>query len=401
MDVSVGRAEPSSRRRVAFVVQRYGREIDGGSETLCRDVAERLSVTADVEVLTTTAVDYLTWRNELPAGETVLRGVRVRRFPVASRRWVRSFGRLSEKLYRTAHTVEDEIAWMIRQGPRTPELLDHLKKNARRFDAFVFFTYLYYPTYFGLPLVAGNSVLVPTLHDEPPARFDIFRGLFFAARTFVWNTPEERDLARERFDIEADGEIAGIGLELAEPARDGSFRTRHGLGEFVLYAGRLDVWKAIPELLEFFSRYRAAKAPELTLVLAGKAHMRLPPLAGVKAVGYLPEAEKLEAFAEAIATVQPSPFESLSLVMLESWKLGTPVVANARSRAVEGQCARSGGGLTYSTYGEFADALDRVRSAEGRGLGERGRRFVEAECGWERILGVYRRAVERACGGRP
>jgi glycosyltransferase involved in cell wall biosynthesis len=399
MAVSSTQAENSPRRRIAFVVQRYGEEIDGGSETLCREVVERLNATADVEVLTTTAVDYLTWRNELPVGETVQNGVRVRRFPVASRRWVRSFGRLSERLYRTAHTLEDEIAWMIRQGPRTPELLAHLKENQRRFDAFVFFTYLYYPTYFGLPLVAGNSVLVPTLHDEPPARFDIFRGLFSAARTFIWNTPEERALARDLFAIEGEGEVGGIGIEIAPPPRDGGFRRRHGLGEFVLYAGRLDVWKGIPELLDFFSRYRAAKAADLTLVLVGKVHMQLPRLPGVKALGYLSEEEKLEAFAEAVATVQPSPFESLSLVMLESWKLGTPVVANARSPVVAGQCARSGGGLTYSSYEDFAAALDRVRSADGRRLGEEGRRFVDAECSWDHILGVYRRAVERACGG--
>ena len=393
-------AESTVRRRVAFVVQRYGEGIDGGSETLCRAVAERMSATAEVEVLTTTAVDYLTWKNELPVGETVQRGVRVRRFPVASRRRVRSFGRLSERLYRTAHTLEEEIEWMIRQGPRTPELLAHLKESRRRFDAFVFFTYLYYPTYFGLPLVAGNSVLVPTLHDEPPARFDIFRGLFSATRTFVWNAPEERELARDLFGIEAEGEVAGVGVEIASPPRDGEFRRRHGLGEFVLYVGRLDVWKGIPELLEFFSRYRAAKAPDLTLVLVGKVHMPFPRLAGVKALGYVSEQEKLEAFADAVSTVQPSPFESLSLVMLESWKLGTPVVANARSAVVAGQCARSGGGLTYSSYEEFAAALDRVRSAEGRRLGEEGRRFVDAECSWERILGVYRRAVERAGGGR-
>jgi len=105
-----------------------------------RAVAERMSATADVEVLTTTAVDYLSWKNELPPGESMQHGVCVRRFPVASRRWVRSFGRLSERLYRTAHTLEDEIAWMIRQGPRTPELLAHLKENQPRFDAFVFFT---------------------------------------------------------------------------------------------------------------------------------------------------------------------------------------------------------------------------------------------------------------------
>jgi len=391
----------AASRRVALVVQRYGEEVDGGSETLCREVAERLVAHADVEVVTTTAVDYLTWKNQLPEGERVHRGVRVRRFPVASRRWVRSFGRFSDHLYANAHTVEDELRWMIRQGPRTPELLAYLKDVDARFDAFVFFTYLYYPTYFGLPLVAGKSVLVPTLHDEPPARFDIFRSLFRLPRTFVWNTPEERELARRMFGIEAQGEVAGIGVDLPAAARDGSFRARRGIGEFILFVGRLDVWKGIPELLDHFARYRAERAPQLTLVLAGKSHMKVAATPGVTEVGFLEEREKLEAMAEAAATVMPSSFESLSLVTLESWAMGTPVVATANSRVVAGHCERSNGGLTYSSYEQFAAALDRVRSAEGRALGANGRRYVTETCSWERVIDVYRRAIERAAGGGP
>jgi glycosyltransferase involved in cell wall biosynthesis len=397
--VAIRNETTSSTPSVALVVQRYGTEVDGGSETLCRQVAERLAESASVEVLTTTAVDYLTWKNELPAGVTERGGVRVRRFPVASRRWVRSFGRLSERLYRSPHTIEDELGWMIRQGPRTPELLTYLKESRARFDAFVFFTYLYYPTYFGLPLVAGKSVLVPTLHDEPPARFDIFRALFWLPRAFVWNTPEERDLAREMFGIDDDGEVAGIGIDSPAGQTADGFRRRHGLGEFLLYIGRLDVWKGIPKLLEHFARYRAERVPDLTLVLAGKPHMKLPTQAGVVHVGFLEEAEKMQALASAAATIIPSPFESLSVVALESWAVGTPVAANAQSRAVVGQCTRSGAGLAYSTYEEFRSVLDRLRSSEGRALGDKGRRFVAEQCSWDRVVGVYQRAIERASRG--
>ena len=381
--------------KVAFVVQRYGPQVDGGSETLCREVAERLAREDDVEVWTTTATDYLTWRNDLPAGESEAGGVRVRRFPVASRRRVRAFGRLSEKLYRTPHTLEDEIDWMIRQGPRVPALLAALRAERERFDAFVFFTYLYYTTWFGLPLVAERSVLVPTLHDEPPARFGLFHGTFHLPRAFVWNTPEERELARRLFSVTAEGEVAGIGLEIpGRPA--GGFRERHGIGEFVLYLGRLDVWKGVPELLERFAEYRARHAPGLTLVLAGKAHMRLPRLPGVVAPGWLGEEDKRAALAEAAATIMPSAFESLSVVALESWAAGTPVLASARGEAVAGQCRRSGGGLVYDDAASFAAALDRLRGPEGRELGAAGRAFVGRECSWERILGVYRRAIRRA-----
>ncbi|MGH7821890.1 MAG: glycosyltransferase family 1 protein, partial [Candidatus Binatia bacterium] len=285
--------------RVAFVVQRYGRGIDGGSEALCRAVAELLAPELDLEVVTTTAADYLTWRDELPDGVSEENGVRVRRFRVASRRRVRSFGRLSERLYRSPHSIEAEIDWMVQQGPRVPELLDYLREARTAFDAFVFFTYLYYTTWFGLPLVAERSVLVPTLHDEPPARFEIFRSLFQLPRAFVWNTPEELELARAMFPLRADGEVAGVGIDLVPGEPPAGFRARHGLGEFLLFLGRIDVWKGVPELLELFARYRAERAPELSLVLAGRSHMKLPRAEGVRAVGYLPEEEKRAALAEA------------------------------------------------------------------------------------------------------
>lgn len=389
---------PVRRLRVALVVQRYGAGIDGGSETLCREIAERLASTFEVEVLTTTATDYLTWKNELPEGVEEVNGVPVRRFSVASRRWVRRFGRLSDHLYATEHSVEDEIDWMIRQGPRSLALLDHLKRERARFDAVVFFTYLYYTTWFGLPLVAEKSVLVPTVHDEPPARFEIFRALFRQPRAFVWNTPEERALATRLYEIPGRGEVAGIGVAVPEvdPAGAAAFRTEHGLGEYVLYLGRIDVWKGVPALLDDFARYRAERGGGVDLVLAGKAHLKLRSAPGVRLVGFLSEMDKQRALAAAAATIVPSAFESLSVVALESWAAGTPVVASAKSEAVAGQCARSGAGITYASYEEFRTALDRVRGAEGRELGASGRSFVRDECSWDRVLGVYRRAIETA-----
>jgi glycosyltransferase involved in cell wall biosynthesis len=212
----------------------------------------------------------------------------------------------------------------------------------------------------------------------------------------VWNTPEERDLAVERFRIRVPGEVAGIGLDAGPKALAGGFSAGRGLGEFLLYLGRIDVWKGVPELIEYFARYRAERAPDLTLVLAGKTHMSLPRADGVIAAGFLSEAEKQAALAEASVLVVPSSYESLSVVALESWLAGTPVAASARSRAVAGQCARSGGGVAYEDYPSFREAIDRLRSPDGRRLGDAGRRFVERECSWGRILDVYRRAIAAA-----
>ena len=84
--------------KLAVVVQRYGLAINGGAELHARYIAERLSRHADVEVLTTCATDYVTWRNALAPGLEEVNGVRVRRFPVAQERNPRVFGQLSERV---------------------------------------------------------------------------------------------------------------------------------------------------------------------------------------------------------------------------------------------------------------------------------------------------------------
>lgn len=70
------------RLRVALVVQRYGLEVNGGAELLCRMIAERLASRHSVEVLTTCAVDYVTWKNEYAPGLAEVNGIPVRRFRV-------------------------------------------------------------------------------------------------------------------------------------------------------------------------------------------------------------------------------------------------------------------------------------------------------------------------------
>jgi hypothetical protein len=98
--------------KLAVVVQRYGADINGGAELHARYIAEHLARHAEVEVLTTCARDYITWKNELAAGEERVNGVRVRRFPVAQPRDPRDFGQRSQHVFEREHSVADEIAWL-------------------------------------------------------------------------------------------------------------------------------------------------------------------------------------------------------------------------------------------------------------------------------------------------
>ncbi|HWW95963.1 MAG TPA: glycosyl transferase family 1, partial [Vicinamibacteria bacterium] len=236
---------------IAFVVQRYGPEITGGSESLARALAERLAAEYRITVFTTCARDYVTWRNELPEGRECLSGVEVLRFPAEEERDLSSFNAFSEELYARPRTEEEELLWLRRQGPYVPRLLGELEAGKARFEAVLFFTYLYYPTYWGLQAAPERSILVPTAHDEPPLRFGIYAKMFELPRALAFLTRPEEALVRERFPLRGrPAVVAGMGVETPGAPDVTGFRARHRLpGPYALYAGRIDAGKGCADMI--------------------------------------------------------------------------------------------------------------------------------------------------------
>jgi glycosyltransferase involved in cell wall biosynthesis len=390
----------SERPAIAVVVQRYGPEIAGGSESLARAVAERLAADYGVTVFTSCARDYVTWRNELPAGTSTENGVEVRRFPAEEERDLASFNAFSDTLYDRPHSDEDEQAWLRRQGPYVPRLVDALRAEKDRFAAVIFFTYLYYTTVAGLEAAPEHAVLVSTAHDEPPLRFRMYQRVFALPKALGFLTGPEEALVRSRFDVRGrTAVVAGIGVETPEAPDVEGFRIRYDLdAPYVLYAGRIDAGKGCAEMLAFYEHHRRDHAGAPPLVLIGRLAMAEPRVPGVRYLGYLSEEEKLAAMAGARAVVCPSPYESLSIVLLEALALGTPVLASARSPVLLDHCRRSNAGLWYENAEEFSEALalltgDReLRSA----LGANGRAYVGEHYAWPVVLARYRQLIEAA-----
>jgi len=383
-------------KRIAFVVQRCGLEVNGGAELLCRMVAGQMALRAPTEVLTTCALDYVTWENHYPPGEERVGELRIRRFPVERPRDPASFARLSEQLRPRIGTLSigEEEGWMREQGPWSPDLFRYIEQSEADYDAFIFFTYLYATTYFGLPPVAKKSILVPTAHDEWPIQFRMWDRLMESPRAFVFQTHEELEFMRRRFPGRPlQGPIAGVAVEPPARTEPDSFRKAYGIhAPFVLYAGRIDASKGVSDLLADFEAYRRASGDRRTeLVLLGKAAMNLPPAEGVRLPGYVSEQHKWDALAACEAFVMPSPYESLSIACLEAWSAGKPVLVNAQSEVLVGQCRRSQGGLWYRDRDEFCAALETLLgdAVVRRGLGAQGQRFVAANYRWPRIIDSY------------
>lgn len=390
-------------RRIIIVVQRYGLEVNGGAELLARWVAEQLAAAGDdVHVLTTCAQDYVTWADVYPPGESDLNGVCVHRFPVdAPRDWSRH-QKQTARIFQYPRTLFDELTWVREQGPYSSDLLQEIARRYRTTDAYIFFTFHYATTFFGLPLVSDKALLVPTAHDDAFLSMPIFRQMFHLPRGIVYLTqPEQAAVERTSHNSHVPHRVAGMHVAVPDDVSADRFRAKYGIeGDFLLYVGRIHESKNVPELLEHYQRFVRDHAgdekPPPRLVLVGKSHIDLPQRPDIVPLGFVPEEDKFDALAAATVVIQPSANESLSIITLEAWASGTPVLTTGDSAVVKQLARSSNGGLYYHTYDEFAISLERLLgSADLRAqLGRQGKRFVEANYKAGTVMAQYNVLLE-------
>jgi glycosyltransferase involved in cell wall biosynthesis len=379
--------------KLAVVVQRYGADINGGAELHARYIAERLARHVSLEVITTCARDYVTWRNELPPAIETVSGVPVRRFAVSHERSPDDFGRQSVRVFDRTHSLADEIAWLESEGPASPAMIDHLERSAADYDFVVFFSYRYYHAWHGARRLNTKAVLVPTAERDAAMGLAIFPPVFRGVRAVMYNSHEERAMIHAASgNQDVPGVIVGVGSDVPERTEAGRFRKRFTIPRpFAIYVGRIDENKGCGELFDYFQRYAATFPRGLDLVLIGSAIMPVPKHPRIHHLGFVADQDKFDAMAAADLLIMPSYFESLSMVALEAWALGKPVLANGRCDVLKGQCIRSGAGLYYASYEEFAETL---YSLESNGplnarLGRNGREYFVRHYSWPVIERKY------------
>jgi glycosyltransferase involved in cell wall biosynthesis len=383
--------------RLAFVVHRYGR---GGAERLCQAVAERLARRHDVTVLTTCALDNATWANELPAGETVENGVRVRRFATVSTRGF-DYSELSDHVLGGHGSREEQLRWLRAHGPHAPGLLVELERDWRGYDALFFVTYLSEATVLGTQVACERAVLIPTAHDEPALRLGMMHELFNAPRHVVYLAPAERRLVQALWRNETvPSSTVAMGMDPRPPADGARFRQGNGVeGDLLVYVGRVDPGKGADELVEWVRAH--PRASPLTLALLGQNAMGLLADGPILPLGYVDEQTKHDALAAADLFVMPSPTESLSIVTLEAWQHGTPVFVNERSAVLREHVVASQGGLYYAGRADFGAGLDYLLDGPKlrERMGENGRAYVAASFDWGTVEAEYERIVASIAGG--
>ena len=385
--------------KIGFVVQRYGEDIIGGAEYHCRLIVKYLKPHFDIEVFTSKANDYITWKDYYRDKITYIDGVKVNRFSVSKKRNPIKFGKIQQKVFEKEHTEKDELKWIEEEGPNLPKLIKEIKNREEEFDFFIFFSFRYYHSFHGIKMLPQKSILVPTAEPDPTLYLKVFRPIFNLPRAIVYNSWEEKriiNLYSNNYNVP--GDVVGVGSEIPYEYNENRFRKKYGIEDkFLLYIGRIDKNKGVDHLFDFFQKYKKENKDNLKLVLIGKEVFPIPEDEDIIYVGAVSDEDKFDALSAAEILMMPSFYESLSMVTIESWALRKPVIVNGGCPVLKDQIIRSGGGLYYNNYFEFKEALEYILNNKKiyEKMGEKGRAFYEENYTWNRIVEKYLKLIEK------
>ena len=408
------------RKKIGIIVQRYGKQINGGAESHARMIAERLSEQFDITVFTSCAINYHSWESELPPGESYEENIRILRFKSDKKltkkedeyisRKIRE-RHLPQKLYRWLGKPswwyklfpeaevkdEDHFKWLVTQGPFTPDLIEYIKQYQQNYIAFVFFTAVYYPAAMGILTVPQKSILVPLMHDEPAAYFEVFKIVMSKVKWILFNTLAEQRFCENLFPIQhAKKKVVAVGIDLPDAYIDTNVLTAfHILQPYIIYIGRVDTYKGCNTLIQYFSEFKLRTNSTLQLVLVGNNMMNIVSTNSIIVTGFVTDKEKEQLLKQAEALIIPSHFESLSLALLESFACKVPVIANGKTEVLKDHINESGGGWCYDNEKDFFSILTSVttNTFQNKQKGEKGLEYIKSNYSWKGVIESYMEAI--------
>jgi glycosyltransferase involved in cell wall biosynthesis len=399
-------------KKIGFVIPWYADGIPGGAEMELREVAGHLhSAGVPLEILTTCVKEFGSdWsRNYYKEGlDKTVNGITIRRFK-ARKRDTAAFDAVNAKLMsRTPVTPEEEDVFLS-EMVNSPDLYEYMSAHTEEYSLFVFIPYMFGTTYNGAKLLPHKSVLIPCFHDEAYAYMSRFKELFPQTAGMVFNARPESELAERLYGFSKSGTrtiVMGIGMDTDIVPDPAAFREKFGIKEqFILYAGRKDEGKNVHTLVKYFAEYlRRHEDTDLRLVLIGGGEIALPQelvrSGRIVDLGFVDRQDKYNAQGAAEFLCQPSKNESFSLVIMESWLCGRPVLVHEDCAVTRNFASESNGGLYFGNYFEFEGCTDYIISNKDTAwkMGSNGRDYVRKNFDWDVIVDKYKRFFEEISG---
>ncbi len=381
--------------KLLFVVPRFGPQVVGGAEVMMRGYAlDGLGEGDTVDVATTCARSHVDWVDDFPAGVEMDGPVTVNRFPTGPRDPTRRHELLTKRAagWHLTSTEESDLMFC---DVWAPDLQRFVREEGAGYDLI-----LGAPALFGMVQAASlahpdRMVLIPCIHDEGAAYAKLIRSVLASVRGGIFNSVNERRLVGRMVTVQRSA-VVGTGFDIS-PRRPDDVTEDIPRGRYVLYAGRLEVAKRVDVVVEYFVRWKRERGSDLRLVLVGAGPWSPPAHAGdaVQLAGMFDDPARREIVAGAVTVINGSEHESLSNLLLEAWREGTPTMAAAGSEVMTDTTALSGGGVMFGDYAEFAAGLDLYedRPDTARRMGDNGRRFMEREYSWDAVGTRFRAAL--------
>jgi len=343
--------------KLAFIIQRCAPDIYAGAEKLVWDLGKNFSEIFDVEILTTCAKDASNWKNHYKSGTEKIGNLKITRFPVDKER-DQKFVQISHYLESHTEDLDKGLEFIDAMGPISNSLLKHIKTNRDKYDLFIFFGYLYWQTFHGMPLVKDKSLFFTQAHDEPWASFKIYNKIFDMPLGYLFQTNAEKNFVHKRFgNKDKPYAIVGHGLDLNIVNTNYQHAKINLPKKYLLYIGRLSEGKGCKLLSEYFEKYLKVHDKDLHLVMIGTKEQ---PIKGdnILILENISDEEKFYALKNCTIFIMPSFYESLNIACLEAWLFKKPVLVNGQSDVLKEHCMNNHGGLYFHNFYDFSECLD-------------------------------------------
>jgi len=377
--------------KIAFIVQRSGKEVFGGAEALTLQAGIALSKTLDVEILTTRAKDASTWKNYYPEGEEKIDNLVIRRFSVDHERDP-NFVPLSQFLEKNNDDLKKGKKFIDASGPTCNKLIEYLKNNQDNYDLLIFVSYPYWQTFYGLDIAPEKSILLSTAHDEPWIHFKIYEKVFQLPRGFLFLTNAEKEFVLKKFGQKTKPfQIVGHGLDSTIVSKNYTFSKLKLPENYILYIGRISAGKGCQILSDYFNKYQQTHFTKLKLVMIGNLEQKIVNNNAL-VLENLTDEEKFFILKNCRIFVMPSQNESLNIACLEAWLFKKPVIVNSKSPVLLEHCKNSQGGIYFENYEEFAECLDLLleNNSISNKLAENGEKYVKDNYNWSVTTEKYK-----------
>lgn len=398
-------------KKIGFVIPWYADGIPGGAEMELREVSGHLhSAGVRLEILTTCVKEFGSdWSvNYYKDGDdSTANGITIKRFKV-KKRDTEAFDAVNAKLMRKAPVSPEEEDIFLSEMVNSPDLYKYISEHGDDYSLFVFIPYMFGTTYNGAKIFPEKSVLIPCFHDEGYAYMKRFKELFPKTAGMIFNARPEAELAQRLYGFEESGTktiVMGIGMDTGIIPDPAAFREKFKINErFILYAGRKDEGKNVHTLVKYYSEYIKRHETDLRLVLIGGGEIELPP-ALVKSgrivdLGFVDRQDKYNAQGAAEFLCQPSMNESFSLVIMESWLCGRPVLVHENCPVTRNFVSESNGGLYFGNYFEFEGCADYILNHKNTAwlMGSNGKNYVKKNFDWDVIVDKYKKFFNEISG---